>query len=222
MDGDPPRSVVGDPEAARRTVRRGYDRASYAYRKDGEGTDAFGHDLEQVRGWLRPLIDALPSGGRVVDLGCGAGVPATRELAQRYTVVGVDVSRVQLGRARRQVPAAELLRADLTSVAFAQGSFDGAVCLYALIHVPLAEQPGTLARIREWLRPNGRLLLVAGHTAYEGTEADWLGSGATMYWSHADAATYRRWLLELGFEVLEQRTVPEGDAAHELFLARVP
>ena len=50
---------------------------------------------------------------------------------------------------------------------------------------------------------------------------NWLGSGATMYWSHTDAATHRRWLDELGFEVVKETIVPEGDWGHELFQTRV-
>jgi hypothetical protein len=41
-----------------------------------------------------------------------------------------------------------------------------------------------------------------------------------MYWSHADAATYRSWLVEQGFAIISDRFVPEGCGGHELFLAQ--
>jgi hypothetical protein len=41
-----------------------------------------------------------------------------------------------------------------------------------------------------------------------------------MWWSHADAATYRAWLADAGPEVTEQDLVPEGDGGHALFWAR--
>lgn len=41
-----------------------------------------------------------------------------------------------------------------------------------------------------------------------------------MFWSHADAATYRTWLGGTGFTVDRQEFVPEGDGGHELFLPR--
>ena len=61
-------------------------------------------------------------------------------------------------------------------------------------------------------------MATVGHTAWTGTEADWLG--AEMYWSHAGEATYRQWLTDLRFELLWTRFVPEGDGGHTLLLAR--
>ena len=43
-----------------------------------------------------------------------------------------------------------------------------------------------------------------------------------MWWSHADAATYRAWIEQAGLAVVAQELVPEGDGAHALFWARRP
>jgi SAM-dependent methyltransferase len=64
-----------------------------------------------------------------------------------YAVTGVDLSAVQVQRARRLVPGARFLLADATQVRFAAASFDAVVSLYALIHLPLDEQPGLAGRI---------------------------------------------------------------------------
>ena len=77
---------------------------------------------------------------------------------------------------------------------FPDGSLSSVVALYSIIHVPLREQRPLLRRIHRWLAPGGILLMIAGDQAYTGTEENWLGSGATMYWSHTDAATYAKWL----------------------------
>jgi SAM-dependent methyltransferase len=134
----------------------------------------------------------VPAGGVVLDLGCGCGVPLTRDLAGGgYAVTGVDLSAVQVERARRLVPAARFLHADATEVAFPASSFDAVVSLYALIHLPLDEQPPLLGRIGRWLRPGGWFLATTGYRAWTGTEDHWLGGDAPMWWSHADVATYR-------------------------------
>ena len=39
------------------------------------------------------LVARLPKGARVLELGCGAGVPDTQRLAARFQLTGVDVSR---------------------------------------------------------------------------------------------------------------------------------
>lgn len=108
--------------------------------------------------------------------------------------------------------------ADMSEVSFADASFAAVVSLYAIIHLPLAEQPELLRKIAAWLRPGGHLLATVGDTAWTGREKDWLG--AEMYWSHADIETYRNWLLDLGFEIIWSRFIPEGDGGHQLLLAR--
>jgi 2-polyprenyl-3-methyl-5-hydroxy-6-metoxy-1,4-benzoquinol methylase len=65
--------------------------------------------------WMGCLIEGLPaSGGRVLDLGCGAGIPVACDLtALGHAVVGVDGSAQQVVRARRDVPSAVFLEADM-------------------------------------------------------------------------------------------------------------
>jgi hypothetical protein len=43
-----------------------------------------------------------------------------------------------------------------------------------------------------------------------------------MWWSHADAATYRAWIEQGGLTVVTEEVIPEGAGAHALFWARRP
>ena len=70
---------------------------------------------------------------------------------------------MQIQRARRLIPAATFLHADITDLTRPAATFDAVVCLYALIHLPLEEHPPLLGRITGWLRPGGWLLATAGH-----------------------------------------------------------
>ncbi len=197
-------------------VRSGYDRVSYAYRGD-EG-DA---SSENYLAWIDELAITLPDRARVLDLGCGNGIPVTRRLAQQYAATGVDLSPVQIDRARALVPEAEFICADMTAIDFPPASFDAVVSFYAIIHVPLEEQPALLGSIHRWLKPGGRLMATVGHTAWTGTEADWLGvEGGEMYWSHTDQDTYQQWLAQAGFTVLWTRFIPEGTGGHTLMMAQ--
>ncbi|MGA9309497.1 MAG: class I SAM-dependent methyltransferase [Pseudonocardiaceae bacterium] len=195
-------------------VRRGYDALSWRYRADNA-------EVEPYKPWIAALLDALDPGSQVVDLGCGCDIPVARDLtAAGHRVTGVDVSDVQIRRARQLVPAATFIRADATTVQLPSESYDAAVALYSLIHVPLSAQPALLRTISAWLVVDGLLLLSAGWDAWTGSETGWLGGDATMWWSHADVATYRRWLCEAGFQVVAEDFVPEGNTGHSLFWAR--
>ena len=206
-------------------VRRGYDAISLAYRGDDGQAPAApaapaapGEDVSRYAGWVDELAGLLPPGARVVDLGCGAGIPATRALAGHgLQVIGVDFSAVQLRRARRLVPAASLIQADMTALQLRPASADAVVSLYALIHVPLADQRALFPRIRDWLRPGGYFLAIVGAGRWTGTE-QYLG--ADMFWDHADAGTYLRWFEAARLTPLWSRYIPDGDSGHTLILAR--
>jgi SAM-dependent methyltransferase len=203
-------------------VRDGYDRISYEYRDDaGRGSSAdagLPAGRPDYEAWLAELMPLLNDGDTVLDLGCGCGVPATAILAGRYAVTGVDLSPVQIERARRLVPAAQFDCADMSTVDFPAQAFDAVVSFFAIIHVPVEEQPAIFRKLYGWLRPGGYLLATVGSGAWTGTEDDWYG--APMYWSHADHATYVAWMQETGFAIRWTRFIPEGVGGHTLILAK--
>jgi len=201
-------------------VRSGWDRVSYRYRPRRATSDCFGHLENDYRAWLGPVLRTAPRGSEVLDLGCGNGVPAARVLSERFRVTGVDISDVQVRRARRLVPRARFVRADLAQVDFPQGAFAAVVSFYSLIHVPREEHRPLFRKVARWLGPGGWFVAILGHTEYEGTESGWLGSDAPMLWSQYDAATYRRWFRAEGFRILREEFIPEGDGGHQLFVTR--
>jgi len=200
-------------------VRRGYDAISRAYRDDDGGANpATGEGTERYTRWVDDLAQLLGSRARVLDLGCGAGVPATRLLTEKnFDVLGVDISAVQIKRARQLVPRASFEQADMATWEHDTGTFDAVVSFYSLIHVPIQDQRNLLPKIRRWLRPGGYLLASVGFRRWMGIE-DYLG--APMFWDHADRETYLAWLTEAGLAPLWDRFVPEGSVGHTLVLAQ--
>ena len=177
-------------------VEEGYDRIAESYLGTKEPEDPTTFEA------LEELTSGLPPGAPILDLGCGAGVPVTRWLtAHGFAVTGVDFSARQLELARRLVPAANLIKADMTEVDFPPGSFDAAVAFYSIIHVPRTEHPALLGKIHRWLRPGGAFLATWALGAWEGEEEDWEVWSAPMRWSHYGEVANLGMLREAGFEV---------------------
>jgi SAM-dependent methyltransferase len=205
---------ITDP---RELVRVGYDLASYAYRGDTFDLAGSGYAY-----WLGRLAPLLADSARVLDLGCGCGVPVAQELAKRCAVTGVDLSPVQIERALALVPGARFVCADMTAVEFAPGSFDAVVAFYSVFNVPLADQPALIERVAGWLVPGGRFLAMVGKEPWTGVEKDWRGvPGARMYYSQADVGTYRRWFAQVGLAIEAEGSEPrDGNPGYAVLIAR--
>ncbi|GLY49459.1 class I SAM-dependent methyltransferase [Lentzea sp. NBRC 102530] len=124
--------------------------------------------------YLAEFDERLPDGAKVLELGCGAGVPCGRKLAERHDLLGVDLSRRQVELARANVPGARFEKADMTALDLPEGEFDGIAAFYSILHVPRAEQPALLAKIAGWLKPGGLFLASLGTGTPDVTET-WLG-----------------------------------------------
>ena len=176
-------------------VAAGYDRLADAYLEWGRNVTA-----DPRERMLAAFTDRLRDGARVLDLGCGAGLPSTRDLARRFRVVGVDISPVQIGLARRNVPAAAFIEGDIADVEFGEATFDGVAALYAISHVPREEHGQLFTDVFRWLVPGGLFLATLGATDAPDWSGDWLGE--PMFFSSHDADVNRQLLKSAGFELL--------------------
>ena len=202
----------------KRTVEAGYDELSERFGEWGSRVEG-----DPWRRFVDDLADRLPANGRVLDLGCGNGTKIAR-LADRFDVVGVDISEQQLRLARATLESPTFVRADFTELDFPAESFDAVTALYSIVHVPRDEQPALFARILEWLKPGGFFLASLSHVGGEDRIDEWLG--VDMFFSGFDAGTNRRLVREAGFELLGDELVwmqePEGEVAFLWVLGRKP
>jgi cyclopropane fatty-acyl-phospholipid synthase-like methyltransferase len=198
-------AVAGDPKEI---VARGYDAIALRY------AEWAGQVERPTLEWVRDLDARLDDGSDVLELGCGRGVPATRELARRHRVTGVDISAVQIELARHHVPEASFVNADATEVEIAAASLHAVVALHFFGHVPLEEQPGLIGQIAVWLRPGGFLLatLGAGDAEEEAVDEDWLG--APMFFASLETDRYATLLRESGLEALRDEIVVQHEPGH--------
>lgn len=197
----------------KRLVEQGYDKMAWGYLSSKAG------DAAQVLSTLILLTADMPDGAKVLDLGCGAGVPSTQFLSQRFDVTGVDISAQQLELARTYAPNARFIKSDMTTLSFAEATFELVVAFYAIIHVPREEQLTLVTNIYSWLAPGGRFLATWPLTEWEGEEQDWEGWGGTMWWSHFGREENLRMLHEAGF-IVESEEERRGEEAWLWVVAR--
>jgi ubiquinone/menaquinone biosynthesis C-methylase UbiE len=167
-----------------------------------------GQHREGAAPWVSVLKERLPPRSRVLDLGCGAGIPLTRMLAESFDVTGVDISARQVELACRNVLNARFINADIVGVDFPPASFNAVVGSYSFIHVPRGEHGALFRKITRWLKPGGLLLANFGIGNCEiDYEENWLG--VPMFWSSFDLDGERAVLAEAGFETLIDRIETE-------------
>jgi ubiquinone/menaquinone biosynthesis C-methylase UbiE len=181
----------------KRVVRNSYEAIATRYLEWAESVR-----VRERRRYTQLLVRELGPGSRVLDLGCGPGGSTSRALANRFRVVGVDISWANVALAKAAVPNAWFVQGDMTEIQFRPHSFDGAAAFYSLIHVPREEQGKVIAHLSEWLRPGGLLTLSLGVGDHEvDMEEDWLG-GLPMFWSSYSREKYRRLIEDAGFDVI--------------------
>jgi ubiquinone/menaquinone biosynthesis C-methylase UbiE len=199
----------------KRVVQEGYDRVADSY------LQARPHDGEDMA-LLAEVLHDLPSHSRILDAGCGSGIPVARQLLEAgHDVVGLDFSSGQLSLARSNLATCQLVQGDLTNLPFSNRSFEAVVSYYAIIHVPREEHEALLREIHRVVRHDGRALLCLGWGDLpEDCDRDsWLG--VPMFWSHFDEKANLALLSKVGFipQWSKQVADPMGHASHQFVLS---
>ncbi|MGH3491280.1 MAG: class I SAM-dependent DNA methyltransferase [Actinopolymorphaceae bacterium] len=167
------------PDSAETPPGRAERRAEQARAFDHIGArydEAFPHKDGQVEATTKLAAD-LPPGSRVLDIGCGTGLPTARMLCDGgFAVMGVDTSPVMLELARANVLEAEFHHLDVLDLDLSLGPFDAAVAFFSLLMLPRAEIGPALRRVSGLLRPGGALLLAMVEADLDDVPIPFLGA----------------------------------------------
>ncbi|MBY8852733.1 class I SAM-dependent methyltransferase [Saccharothrix longispora] len=164
--------------------------------------DAFGRP-PAVDAAVRTLLDRLPAGARVLDVGSGTGRPVAEDLTRAgHRVLGVDVSRAMVDIAREQVPGAEFVHADIRTWDTDE-RFDAVCAFFPFLQMTRAEVEDVLVRLHGRLEPAGLLALITVPMDVEDLEVPFLGHTVRLT-SFATPDLLRR-VGNAGFTVVETR-----------------
>jgi SAM-dependent methyltransferase len=162
---------------------------------DGRAADyaAMTDDYNGADPRLAAFIAACPSGGRVLDLGCGPGAAAAEMARAGLQVEALDASATMVAMAARHA-----------GVSARQGTFDdiegcaiynGIWANFSLLHAPRADLPRHLAALHRALKPGGAFLV--GMKLGEGSARDRLG----RLYTYVGAGELEELLAGAGFTV---------------------
>ena len=191
-------------------VRKGYDRIAKKYQADR-------HIFDNKRE-LKEFVSLLPRNAKVLDVGCGAGVPFIKFLVEYgCSVTGVDFSGSMLRLARRNVPEANLVKLDVTRLGLKANSFDGVTSSFCIIHIPREKHSSLFQSLHGVLKPEGVMLISMGYSEWEGTEEYY---GVDMFWSHYSPEKTLQTIESAGFQTIWDKIIESGGERPYWILAR--
>ena len=152
-----------------------------------------------ARKYVDLVLNNLRPGSKVLDLGCGTGVPIAQYVVEHgFHVVGVDESAKMLEIARRVVPGAELHQGDMCDLNLAE-RFEVVIAWDSVFHVERVNHRVIFQKIHNLLEPGGLLLLSAGGSSHEGFTSEMFGH--TFFYSGYDPEELVALLSAERFEV---------------------
>ena len=176
-----------------------YDRHAERYATERDTS------LTLERDALERFAAALPPGGRVLDLGCGTGLPVSAWLTDLgFAVTGLDASPAMLSIARREWPRGRWVRGDMRRLAdcaeLVGETFHGVLSWHGSFHLTREEQRAALAGFAARVREGGALMLTVGP---EDGEVTGTVGGEAVYHASLSPEEYGRILRGEGFAAVE-------------------
>jgi cyclopropane fatty-acyl-phospholipid synthase-like methyltransferase len=168
--------------------------------------------------WMDKFCGLVHSGGRVLDIGCGAGAPMASYLAQRgYEITGVDSSPAMIGLFRERLPQQQALVADMRTLSLNR-SFDGMLAWDSLFHLSHDDQRRMFKVFRAHAATGCALMFSSGP---EHGEAIGELHGEPLYHASLAPSEYRQLLSLHGFDVAATVSEDPHCGGRTVWLARL-
>jgi len=108
---------------------------------------------------LNFFIRLVPKGGKILDLGCGTGIPIGKRLQDAgLNITGVDVSDEMIKEFKKNLPGSSSVKIPMTEINWAE-EFDGIVSSFSLLCLPPDDFTLMSNKIYNALKKEGWFLL---------------------------------------------------------------
>lgn len=130
-----------------------------AYDLISENYDEYYFDNPLLKTAFDDWLQKLPSGGHVLDAGCGHGEPVVRYLLEKdLQPTGSDISPKMLERARANFPGVDFWNKAITEIE-AENMFDGICSFSSVLYLDVIDFFHAIHRMHRALKPGGLLFL---------------------------------------------------------------
>jgi len=173
-------------------VEEGYNKIAQSY---------YNHrDLEKFNGELESFSLLVPENAKVLDVGCGAGIPTAKFLVDKgLDVTGIDISETMIKLARENVPDGKFLKMDINNLVFPEETFDGIISVYTLFHIPKENHFNIFQNFYKLLKPEGVIMINTGISESESFSRFF---GVKMFWSNYSPDKTLDLVKDAGFSIL--------------------
>ena len=210
------------PEAVRRRVARTWEERRVRSAAFFATVDPSDH----AAAWLGSpdclphLIQAVPEGATVADVGTGTGRLLELLQTRARKVIGIDASPEMLSQARGRLTASgardiDLRLGDMDHLPLEAAEVDCAIVNMALHHVP--EPASVLRELRRVLAPGG-MLLIGDFLPHD---EEWMRETLADQWLGFAPSDLDHWLDQAGFTDVDVTPLPsDSPGALDVFVAR--
>lgn len=169
------------------------------------------------KAWLDTLIATVKPGSRILDIGCGNGVPVAAYLIKHgLKVTGVDAAQGMIARCRERFPDHQWHRADMRTLSLGQ-QFDALLAWDSFFHLTRDAQRDMFTCFAEHAEPGAHLLF---NTGPHNGEAIGRFAEQDLYHSSLAPDEYRHLLQQSGFDEIRHVAEEPASGGRTVWLAR--
>lgn len=200
------------------------------YRKYGRVWTELRGEYLYEQSWLDRFCEKLPSNAKVLDLGCGSGVPIARYLSEKgCEITGVDSSEVMLEMAQQNFPMENYpnhrwILGDMRNVQLNENAnyntdsiFDGILAWDSFFHLTADDQRQMFAQFQQFSKIGTMLMFTSGPS-----DGEAIGEmfDEALYHASLSPDEYRQLLAQHDFQVVEMVAEDPDCTGHTVWLAQ--
>lgn len=175
-------------------------------------------DHKQDNWWVEAtdkFISLLPTGGEVLDVGCGAGTKAKYLVNKGLQVLGIDIAENLIAIAKTEVPAARFLVMDMKELGDLMESFDGVFAQASLLHIPKQEISAVIKSLSGKLKSGGYFYVAVkeikpGQAEEEVVKENDYGYEYERFFSYYTLDEIKKYCIALSMEIAYANVASSG------------